>query len=80
MKIKDCHVDQGGLMRCCIETLSDMSQQLINYNDIIPCKYCTSTMILVDQSTSKKLSDNKTQPLIKWNHQFVFYDRDLSSS
>ncbi len=67
MQIKDCCVDQGGLMRCCLETLNDKREQKVKYGEVIPCKYCTSTMILTERKTSVKGVSSK-KPVIIWNY------------
>lgn len=67
MQIQDCHVDQGGLMRCCLETLNDKCEQKIKYGEVIPCKYCKSTMILTKRKTSVRGALSE-KPVIIWNY------------
>lgn len=37
----------GGVMRCCIETL-DTTPVIENEGDVLPCKYCSSSLRVRD--------------------------------
>lgn len=36
----------GGLMRCCLKSLEDFDDSQSEVNQLVPCKWCDSYMIL----------------------------------
>lgn len=47
MKIHDCAINHGGLMRCCIATLQENNID-VTVGDVVSCKYCNEKMEIVD--------------------------------
>jgi hypothetical protein len=67
-KIGDTKVRQGGLMRCCIQTLIEDMERDVQVGDTIDCKYetsCDEQMIVAEDG------------VIEWNQR---YDEDLLAS
>ena len=56
MKVKQCKVNTGGLMRCCLKTLEERAEDEVQEEDRIKCRYCQDDMIVV-------------KGLIQWDHR-----------
>ena len=47
-KVKDYKIAMGGLMRCCVATLDERCDEPVPEGGAIPCRWCSSRVVLKD--------------------------------
>jgi hypothetical protein len=51
-QIWDCEIYQGGLMRCCEQSLEERGDEVVEQHQILACRYCRGKMLVGDKKIS----------------------------
>ena len=51
-QIQECEISQGGLMRCCEQSLEERGEEVVEQHQVLACRYCRGKMVIGDKVVS----------------------------